>query len=76
MTASLAQNFAAYSQWRADLSAAIEGFHNWLAENELGDAQTDLRLTQLTEKLQEDRLNVAFVAEFSRGKSELINAIF
>lgn len=76
MTASLAQNFAAYSQWRADLSTAIEGFRNWLAENELGDAQTDLRLTQLTEKLQEDRLNVAFVAEFSRGKSELINAIF
>ena len=28
------------------------------------------------ERLREDRLNVAFVAEFSRGKSELINAIF
>ena len=27
-------------------------------------------------RLQEDTLNVAFVAEFSRGKSELINAIF
>jgi hypothetical protein len=30
----------------------------------------------LLEKLREDRLHVAFVAEFSRGKSELINAIF
>jgi hypothetical protein len=30
----------------------------------------------LLERLREDRLNVAFVAEFSRGKSELINAIF
>ncbi|MBT9519882.1 MAG: dynamin family protein, partial [Dechloromonas sp.] len=38
--------------------------------------QSDLRLTQLLERLREDRLNVAFVAEFSRGKSELINAIF
>ncbi|MBV5325429.1 MAG: hypothetical protein J0626_09270, partial [Rhodospirillaceae bacterium] len=31
---------------------------------------------QLLGRLQEDTLNVAFVAEFSRGKSELINAIF
>jgi hypothetical protein len=42
----------------------------------LSDAQTDRRITQLLEKLREDRLHVAFVAEFSRGKSELINAIF
>jgi hypothetical protein len=49
---------------------------SWLTENELSDAQSDLRLTQLLERLREDRLNVAFVAEFSRGKSELINAIF
>jgi hypothetical protein len=30
----------------------------------------------LLERLREDKLNVAFVAEFSLGKSELINAIF
>ncbi|MBL8480596.1 MAG: dynamin family protein, partial [Rhodocyclaceae bacterium] len=30
----------------------------------------------LLERLREDRLIVAFVAEFSRGKSELINALF
>src|SRR5690606_33208971 len=30
----------------------------------------------LLERLQDDKLTVAFVAEFSRGKSELINAIF
>jgi hypothetical protein len=72
----LAQHFAAYSQWRTQLSEGIETFHSWLAENELNDAQTDLRLVHLLEKLREDRLHVAFVAEFSRGKSELINAIF
>jgi predicted GTPase len=33
-------------------------------------------LDQLLGRLREDTLNVAFVAEFSRGKSELINAIF
>ncbi len=72
----LAQHFAAYSEWRTQLSEKIESLRSWLAENELGDAQTDLRLMHLLEKLREDRLHVAFVAEFSRGTSELINAIF
>ncbi|MDR1994700.1 dynamin family protein [Azonexus sp.] len=73
---SLVNQFAAYTTWRAGLSSHIGEFQHWLAENELSDAQADLRLTQLLERLREDRLNVAFVAEFSRGKSELINAIF
>ncbi len=72
----LAHQFAAYTEWRSRLSANIGEFQGWLVTNDLSDAQTDLRLTQLLERLREDRLNVAFVAEFSRGKSELINAIF
>lgn len=72
----LARQFAAYSEWRGHLAAGIEGFRQWLAENELNDAQTELRISQLQDRLREDRLLVAFVAEFSRGKSELINAIF
>src|SRR5512145_1824728 len=73
---SLAQQFAAYAEWRSQLGGNLESLRNWLADNELNDAQTDLRLSQLLERLREDRLHVAFVAEFSRGKSELINAIF
>jgi predicted GTPase len=73
---SLADQFAAYSAWRSRLAAHVGELQNWLGQNELSDAQSDLRLTQLLERLREDRLNVAFVAEFSRGKSELINAIF
>ncbi|UCV04216.1 dynamin family protein [Dechloromonas denitrificans] len=73
---SLANQFAAYTAWRSRLSTNIGEFQDWLSQNELSDAQTDLRLAQLLERLREDRLNVAFVAEFSRGKSELINAIF
>lgn len=73
---SLADQFAAYSAWRSRLAAHIGELQGWLGQNELSDAQSDLRLTQLLERLREDRLNVAFVAEFSRGKSELINAIF
>lgn len=73
---SLANHFAAYTSWRTRLSSCIGDFQDWLGQNELSDAQTDLRLTQLLDRLREDHLNVAFVAEFSRGKSELINAIF
>ena len=73
---SLANQFAAYSTWRSRLATNIGELQSWLNHNELSDAQSDLRLTQLLERLREDRLNVAFVAEFSRGKSELINAIF
>ncbi|MEY2632808.1 MAG: hypothetical protein RIR00_1462 [Pseudomonadota bacterium] len=72
----LVHQFAAYSAWRSRLSGTLENFQGWLAEYELNDAQSDLRLAQLLERLREDRLNVAFVAEFSRGKSELINSIF
>ncbi|MDQ5946394.1 MAG: hypothetical protein QG619_1817, partial [Pseudomonadota bacterium] len=73
---SLAQQFAAYAEWRSQLGEGLENLRNWLTDNDLNDAQSDLRLTQLSERLREDRLHVAFVAEFSRGKSELINAIF
>lgn len=73
---SLAQQFAVYSQWRSQLAESVDNFRQWLVDQELSDAQSELRLTQLLERLKEDRLNVAFVAEFSRGKSELINGIF
>ena len=72
----LSQQFVAYGEWRNQLSSSLAAYRKWLSENELSDAQTDLRMGLLVEKLHEDRLHVAFVAEFSRGKSELINAIF
>ncbi|MBK9594794.1 MAG: dynamin family protein [Rhodocyclales bacterium] len=72
----LVQQFSAYSSWRSAVSGHLLSLHNWLVENELGDAQSELRLQQLLERLREDKLIIAFVAEFSRGKSELINAIF
>jgi len=72
----LAARFEAYSDWRRRLSAGISALHDWLALQDLADAQIDLKVQQLLERLHQDKLVVAFVAEFSRGKSELINAIF
>ena len=72
----LVDQFSAYSQWRADAAGAVARLRQWLSRNELGDVQGDLRLQYVLDRLRDDKLTVAFVAEFSRGKSELINAIF
>jgi predicted GTPase len=75
-SATFTSEFEAYSQWRDDLSRRIQGYMAWLNREGLNDAQHNLRLQQLAERIAEDKLHVAFIAEFSRGKSELINAIF
>jgi hypothetical protein len=72
----LIDQFSEYSRWRNDVSSAVQHLRSWLNNNDLSDAQADMRLQHLLERLKEDKLVVAFVAEFSRGKSELINAIF
>src|ERR1700687_5704048 len=72
----LAARCEPYSDWRSRLSAGIAGLHEWLSQQELADAQADLKIQHLLERLRQDKLVIAFVAEFSRGKSELINDIF
>ena len=72
----LVDEFEHYSAWRDAVYVRVEALRDWLGAQELGDAESEMRLNQLLGRLQEDTLNVAFVAEFSRGKSELINAIF
>ncbi len=72
----LSEQFSAYSRWRGATGEAVAKLRGWLARNEIGDVQSDLRLQYVLERLRDDKLTVAFVAEFSRGKSELINSIF
>ena len=72
----LAARFEAYSDWRRRLSAGVSRLHEWLQQQDLADAHVHLRVQQLLENLNKGRLLLAFLAEFSRGKSELINALF
>ena len=72
----LAARFEAYGDWRKRLARSISALHAWLREQELADARVDLKVQRMLEHLDQDQLIVAFVGEFSRGKSELINAIF
>ncbi len=70
------ERFEAYGQWRRSLASALQELRGWLSDRALNQPQSDGRLDRMLGTLQDDRLYLAFVAEFSRGKSELINAIF
>ncbi len=62
--------------WRRALDRQATDLARFLTEHDLPDEAAERQLASLRERLASDRLCVAFVAEFSRGKSELINAIF
>jgi hypothetical protein len=61
---------------RDALLETIETYRSWLREHGDRDALQTPRLAELSENLRNERLTLAFVAEFSRGKTELINALF
>jgi uncharacterized protein YdcH (DUF465 family) len=65
-----------YGAWRAQVAQALARYRDWVQAADLLDAAAEQRLARAMARLEGDRLSVAFVAEFSRGKSELINAIF
>jgi hypothetical protein len=58
------------------VAQALEAYRSWAHAAELLDGAAEQRVVRALARLRDDRLSVAFVAEFSRGKSELINAIF
>jgi hypothetical protein len=65
-----------YAQWRAQLIDAIEMYHQWRIRYGMRDIHSTDTILNILNGLQADRVTLAFVAEFSRGKTELINALF
>ncbi|MFD0669259.1 dynamin family protein [Ramlibacter sp. MAHUQ-53] len=76
MTPLFSDHFDLHAAWRRDITQRLEQLGGWLRDHELLDPALDERLRRLQAQVREDKVMVAFVAEFSRGKSELINAIF
>ena len=68
--------FERHGQWRRARAQWLEQLAQWLDAHDLLDGAARERLQRLRAQLANDQVMVAFVAEFSRGKSELINAIF
>ena len=58
------------------MANAINDYQKWLDATALGDSETDMLLINSLRLLIKDSLTIAFAAEFSRGKTELINALF
>ncbi len=65
-----------YDDWKSRLICAVEDYQGWLDEFGVGRPDMDLKIMETLNALRNDKLTVAFVAEFSRGKTELINALF
>ena len=76
MTTSFATSLDALTGWRTVLGQRLGEASRFLDDHDLVDSATAAQVTALRDRLANDKLVLAFVAEFSRGKSELINAIF
>ena len=73
---SLQNDIQEYSEWRAKLSDTIQSMSSFLKTHNVTDLRTHHQFENVLGQLADDNLSVAFVAEFSRGKSEMINTIF
>jgi hypothetical protein len=70
------EQFDQHGNWRREFALRLKLLSEWLKDHELLDSAVEERLRRLENQMRSDKVMVAFVAEFSRGKSELINAIF
>ncbi len=70
------QDFEQHGIWRKQFALRLRLLSEWLTDHDLMESGVRERLDQLHAQVRNDKIMVAFVAEFSRGKSELINAVF
>lgn len=75
-TGSLTHQVEAYHTWKKELIRQISRYRLWLQDNDLFSEDISQRIRRGLELLIEDELTIAFVGEYSRGKTELINALF
>ena len=76
LATSFNEQFDQHGTWRREFALRLRLLGEWLKEHDLQDAAVEERLRRLETQVRSDKVMVAFVAEFSRGKSEMINAIF
>lgn len=65
-----------FKNWRDNIAQAVADYQAWNEQQGQLDGEQDLRVYELIESLKADKLCVALVGEFSRGKTELLNALF
>jgi len=76
VTGALLNRLDSLAAWRRGLDRGVAQLLALISDAGLIDAQAESVASSIRQRLASDRLVLAFVAEFSRGKSELINAMF
>jgi len=72
----LSQQVDAYVSWKRELMREIARYRSWLINNRLNSEAVEAKLERALKLLRTDHITLAFVGEFSRGKTELINSLF
>lgn len=72
---SLYRQMASYDQWRSELQTQLLAFQAWFDHHKIKSQQARLSLRQAIALLANNYFSIACVGEFSRGKTELINAL-
>jgi hypothetical protein len=64
-----------YHQWRSKLEKTVSNYRDWLAISQQTDSVKELRLHDMLQTLQHDKIVLTFLADEARGKTETINAL-
>lgn len=72
----LEQQLVQHNVWREDMLSQIGVYEAWLRRHDQLNDDVRQTLLETTHSLEKNNITIALVGEYSRGKTELINAIF
>ncbi|GAB1262822.1 dynamin family protein [Aurantivibrio plasticivorans] len=72
---SLYRQMASYDRWKTELQQHLKSFQSWFSEHRIRSTEAHHCLEHALSLLEDNYFTLACVGEFSRGKTELINAL-
>ncbi len=71
----LYKQMATFADWKQQLAAQLSEFQAWSNEHRIGSGEAKHCLKNALQTLSDNSFTLALVGEFSRGKTEIINAL-
>lgn len=72
---SLHRQMTHYNRWKRQLDERLQRFEQWSRQHDMPDPRSGKILQRARQLLRGESFTIACVGEFSRGKTELINAL-
>ncbi|MGI1679336.1 MAG: dynamin family protein [Cellvibrionaceae bacterium] len=72
---SLYRQMASYDRWKTELQSHLGSFHAWFRNHRIKSVEAQHSVNHARSLLAHNHFTLACVGEFSRGKTELINAL-